>query len=579
MRYGPTGLERNQNEILSGEAPELIAGQLSDLITGRDPRGGNVELNIEPAVQQAAYTAMTDKNYVGAVVAIEPSTGNVLAMVSTPSYDPNPLASHSDAVQRQAYNDLVNADPSPLLNRATAAVYPPGSTFKLVIASAALQQGYTPQTPVTGEAKISLPDTGGATLSNFAGETCGDGGGADVPLIEALAHSCNTAFAEVAMSLGVVPVRKQAEALGIDSPVRTSGSTWSESRLGDVPDTAALAQTGIGQRDVAMTPFQMAWITATIANRGDMMAPHLIAKTTKPDLSVISETSPQSLGQAIPIAVADQVRDMMIQSEKDTPGSGGIADLVDRLQDRHRRTRHRPEEHPPARLVRGLRAGGQPEGRGRGDGRERRRSRPGRHRRQGRRADRTLGDRRRAGRGAVMSAPGLVLSDRYRLNHRIAVGGMGEVWAADDIRLARVVAREDPATRADRRPGVRRPVPHRGPDHRVAEPPGHRRGLRLRRGLGGAGPYLSGTAYLVMELIAGESLSAVLARTGRLSVARTLDVLDQTGRALQQAHARSLVHRDIKPGNLLITPAARSRSPTSASPRSPTRHRSPGPAW
>jgi peptidoglycan glycosyltransferase len=135
MRYGPTGVERNQNEILSGEAPELIAGQLSDLITGRDPRGGNVELNIEPAVQQAAYTAMTEKNYVGAVVAIEPSTGRVLAIVSTPSFDPNPLASHSDAVQRQAYNDLVNADPSPLLNRATAAVYPPGSTFKLVIAS------------------------------------------------------------------------------------------------------------------------------------------------------------------------------------------------------------------------------------------------------------------------------------------------------------------------------------------------------------------------------------------------------------------------------------------------------------
>ncbi|MEP6563470.1 MAG: penicillin-binding protein 2, partial [Nakamurella sp.] len=98
MRYGPTGLERTQNEILSGEAPELIAGQLSDLITGRDPRGGNVELNIVPAVQQAAYSAMKDGGYTGAVVAIKPATGQVLAVVSTPSYDPNPLASHSDAV-------------------------------------------------------------------------------------------------------------------------------------------------------------------------------------------------------------------------------------------------------------------------------------------------------------------------------------------------------------------------------------------------------------------------------------------------------------------------------------------------
>src|SRR5664279_176601 len=138
MRYGSTGLERNQNEILSGEAPGVIAG-------------GNVELNIVPAVQQAAYSAMTEKSYVGTVVAIEPSTGKILAMVSTPSYDPNPLASHSDEVQRQAYNALVNADPSPLVNRAIGAVYPPGSTFKLVIAATALQNGYTPQTPVTGE--------------------------------------------------------------------------------------------------------------------------------------------------------------------------------------------------------------------------------------------------------------------------------------------------------------------------------------------------------------------------------------------------------------------------------------------
>ena len=329
MRYGPTGLERNQNEILSGDSPELIAGQLSDLITGRDPRGGNVELTVVPAVQQAAYTAMTDKKYVGAVVAIEPSTGKILAMVSTPSYNPNPLASHRDAVQRKAYNALLNDDPSPLVNRATGAVYPPGSTFKLVIAAAALQQEYTPQTPVTGKSKINLPDTGGATLSNFGGETCGNGGGADVSLTEALAFSCNTAFAQVAMSVGTVPIRRQAEALGIDvAPPPDIGVDLVGSRLGDVPDTAALAQTGIGQRDVAMSPFQMAWITATIANRGDQMAPHLIAKTTKPDLSVISQTQPESLGQAIPIPVADEVRDMMVASEKETLGSGAISNLV-----------------------------------------------------------------------------------------------------------------------------------------------------------------------------------------------------------------------------------------------------------
>ena len=115
---------------------------------------------------------MTAEGYTGAVVAMEPSTGDVLAMVSTPSYDPNPLASHSDAVQREAYNALVSADPSPLVNRAIGAVYPPGSTFKLVIAVRRAAAAATPpDTQVTGEPQITLPDTGGATLSNFGGET------------------------------------------------------------------------------------------------------------------------------------------------------------------------------------------------------------------------------------------------------------------------------------------------------------------------------------------------------------------------------------------------------------------------
>jgi len=207
-------------------------------------------------------------------------------------------------------------------------VYPPGSTFKLVIAAAALQNGYTPQSLVTGEPTINLPDTGGATLSNFGGASCANGGGADVPLLEALAFSCNTAFAQVAMAVGAPAIRQQATALGVDGNPVDIGMDVVGSRLGDIPDTAALAQTGIGQRDVAVTPFQMAWITATIANGGDRMVPHLIAKTTKPDLSVISQTSPESLGQAIPIPVADQIRDMMIESEKQTLGSGSISGLT-----------------------------------------------------------------------------------------------------------------------------------------------------------------------------------------------------------------------------------------------------------
>ena len=153
-----------------------------------------------------------------------------------------------------------------------------------------------------------------------------------------------------------------------------------------------------------------------------------------------------------------------------------------------------------------------------------------------------------------MSAPGLLLSGRYRLNRRIAVGGMGEVWSADDIRLARIVALKILRPELTGDPEF---VERFRTEARITASlnhPGIASVYDYGEVTGGAGPYLSGTAYLVMELIAGESLSAVLARTGRLSAPRTLDVLDQTGRALQHAHTRSLVHRDIKPGNLLITP-------------------------
>ncbi|HEY4992418.1 MAG TPA: serine/threonine-protein kinase, partial [Nakamurella sp.] len=146
-----------------------------------------------------------------------------------------------------------------------------------------------------------------------------------------------------------------------------------------------------------------------------------------------------------------------------------------------------------------------------------------------------------------MSAPGLVLSNRYRLGQRIAVGGMGEVWTADDIRLARTVALKILRPELTGDPEF---VERFRTEARITASlnhPGICAVYDYGEVSGGVGPYLGGTAYLVMELIAGESLSSVLARTGRLSAPRTLDVVEQTGRALQEAHSRSLVHRDIKP--------------------------------
>ena len=319
--YGATGIEHSMNSILAGDDDSLLGGQLSDLLTGRDPRGGNVELTIVPAVQQAAYKALSSAGYAGAVVALRPSTGEILALASTPTYDPTPLASHSPAVQKTESDIINNSSPSIRLNRATGVRYPPGSTFKLVVSAAALQHGYTPDTMVTGASTISLPG-GGGTLSNFEGETCGDAGGADVTLTEALAHSCNTAFAQVAMALGAPEIKAQAAALGVDPAGFTMPNPVVGSSVGEIPDQPALAQTGIGQRDVQFTPMQNAIIAATIADHGVRMTPQLVSKVTAPDLTVISTTKPVvANASAMPSAVADEIKTMMVESEKDTTGA------------------------------------------------------------------------------------------------------------------------------------------------------------------------------------------------------------------------------------------------------------------
>ncbi len=321
QRYGSSGLENSYNDVLSGDDPGLIIDNLSDLITGRDPRGGNVELTLVPKLQQLAYQQLTDKGFTGAVVAIQPKTGAVLAMVTSPSFNPNPFASHKDAIQKAAYNALVNTQattaPDPSVDRAIESVYPPGSTFKLIVSSAALQNGFTPNTAVTGVPRITLPDTGGATMSNFDNEDCANSGGADVSLTEALAYSCNTAFAQVAMKVGADKLKAQAAAYGVGEKLSLGGLDVAPSRTGNMADAAAVAQSGIGQRDVAFTPLQDAEVAATIANGGQRMRPYLVSKLTKPDLSLLQpETQPVALDRAIPQATATQIKDMMLQSEQ-----------------------------------------------------------------------------------------------------------------------------------------------------------------------------------------------------------------------------------------------------------------------
>ncbi|MFC7660998.1 peptidoglycan D,D-transpeptidase FtsI family protein [Pseudonocardia benzenivorans] len=320
--YSSTGIERASDSVLNGTDDRLFGRRLSDLITGRDPSGGNVALTIQPTVQQVAYDQMTAKHFAGAVVALRPQTGEILAMASTPSFDPNPLASHNTKTQQDAWKADNAADPPVLPNRAISETYPPGSTFKLIDTAAALQNGYTPDSPLTAAPRITLTGTN-TTLENFDGTPCGTG--ATATLRDALARSCNTAFATLAGALGPDVLRKQAEAFGIGTSGMTIPMPVVPSSIGDLPDTAALEQSGIGQRDVRLTPLQNAMVVAAIANGGTLMAPHLVKEIQGPELETIDTTKADRIGQAVPAGVAATLTDLMIGSENRTQGGGKIA--------------------------------------------------------------------------------------------------------------------------------------------------------------------------------------------------------------------------------------------------------------
>jgi penicillin-binding protein A len=319
--YSSSGIERSLDEVLNGNDDRLFARRLSDLITGRNPSGGNVLLTLDPAVQQAAYQALTSRDYAGAVVALRPQTGQILAMVSTPTYDPNRLANHSSEDQTAAWTRFNDADPPVLPNRAISETYPPGSTFKLIDTAAALQAGFTPDSQLTAASEITLQGTN-TNLENFAGTPCG--GGATASLRDALARSCNTAFADLGAQLGEDRIRTQAEAFGIGTQDLAVPMTVAPSTLGDIPDTASLQQSAIGQRDVRVTPLQNAVVVAAIANGGQVMAPYLVDQVQSPGLDVLDETQPDRLGRAMPAEVARTLTDLMIGAENRTQGGGKI---------------------------------------------------------------------------------------------------------------------------------------------------------------------------------------------------------------------------------------------------------------
>jgi penicillin-binding protein A len=315
--WGLGGVEASENSILSGSDPKLFVNRVIDLVGNEPPKGGSVTLTVDPDAQKAAYDGLKalGENVQGAVVAIEPRTGKILAMVSSPSYNPNRLATHNFTEVGKYKQRLEENKLSPLNNRAIEDVLPPGSTFKLVTAAAALGSGkYTPETKVPGGASLDLPQTT-KNLVNENNQACG---GDEITFTQALQVSCNVSFGDVGLKLGADRIRNQAQKFGFGTRTFTNLddalTREAVSRFPDNPDPPQTALSAIGQFDVAATPLQMAMVGAGIANDGVVMKPYLVDELKSPKLDVIGKTEPQPMPDqpAMSSANARDLTQMMV---------------------------------------------------------------------------------------------------------------------------------------------------------------------------------------------------------------------------------------------------------------------------
>ena len=310
--FGQTGIEQAENRFLNGTDPALAVRNLIDLVTGKPQQGASVQLTINSKAQQAAYQALKAFGKSGAVVAIQPSTGAILAMTSYPSYNPNDYATF-DGKQLDKTDARLRADKSqPLLNRAINETYPPGSTFKIVTSSTAFNTGhYTPNSSVYAPTVLHLPGTTN-TLVNNNGEICGNGGGT-APLTVAFAESCNTVFGHLGMVVGNSALRSQAGKFGMNSANLTIPMPVSPSNYPVVHGGAYTAYSAIGQFNDTVTPLQEAMFSAAIANGGKLMRPYLVQTVKAPDLTTVRQATPSVLGQPDTARTAGYVKQMMLQ--------------------------------------------------------------------------------------------------------------------------------------------------------------------------------------------------------------------------------------------------------------------------
>lgn len=318
LGQGNTGIEGALNAELTGSANSQFLDQILATLTGQDPAGSSVELTIEHAAQQAAADALGGRE--GAVVAIDPETGEVLAMYSSPTFDPNAFADHNTRAVTDTYNQLLADPDQPLQNRAIAGdLYYPGSVFKLVTAAAALESGgYDLQSEFANPEALTLPQST-AEVRNASRGTCGPGETAT--LETALVLSCNVPIAQLGQQLGQDALAQQAAAFGYGQPLEIPLNVTPSSYPTGLDESQTML-TAFGQYDVRVTPLQVAMTTAAIANDGTMMQPNMVDRVLAPNLDVLDDPEPTILGNPISAQTAAALRGAMELGVREGLASG-----------------------------------------------------------------------------------------------------------------------------------------------------------------------------------------------------------------------------------------------------------------
>ncbi|MGW0467233.1 peptidoglycan D,D-transpeptidase FtsI family protein [Streptomyces sp. NPDC003027] len=315
--YGATQLEGIYADVLDGTDTRLK--NPLDALTGKQQEPGDVLTTIDPDVQRAAYEALGGKK--GAAVALDPKTGRILGLVSTPSYDPSKIAGLTDGSEWRA---LTGDEDKPLVNRALRQPLPPGSTFKLVVAAAALEDGLygSVDTATASPDPYTLPHTRTVLRNENASAPC-----ENATIRTALRYSCNNVFAKMAVDLGQDKVKAMAEEFGfndaeLDVPVRAYASVYPSGM-----DEAQTALTGIGQFDVTATPLQMAMVSAAIANDGLMASPHMVSQVVDSDGDTLESSEDGDTRRVVSSSTAEQLRSAMVTVVEE--GTGTNAALAD----------------------------------------------------------------------------------------------------------------------------------------------------------------------------------------------------------------------------------------------------------